>query len=171
MIKTMTYFIPTFLVFAVPGFFLWKPLVRKFSWRPKTTLVFLLYFAVVLGLTLSPSGGYSIAYQTGLSLPEISDITHMINSFEGPLNILLFIPFGLLSVLATRKYWQSLLAGFLASIIIELLQGIPFISRASVTQDVISNLVGTIIGVLIAWLVNSLISRKKDAKQTDISEK
>ncbi|MFE6256862.1 VanZ family protein [Agromyces sp. NPDC057865] len=66
-------------------------------------------------------------------------------------NVVLFTPFGVLVVLAFPgvRWWTVVLAGFLLSVGIELVQlAIP--SRVSSVSDVVANTTGTALGVVLA---------------------
>jgi VanZ family protein len=67
-------------------------------------------------------------------------------------NVVLFAPLGVLLVLAFPgvRWWAVVLAGFLLSVGIELVQlAIP--SRVSSVSDVVANTAGTALGLLLAW--------------------
>jgi VanZ family protein len=67
-------------------------------------------------------------------------------------NVVLFAPLGVLLVLAFPgvRWWAVVLAGFLLSVGIELVQlAIP--SRVSSVSDVVANTAGTTLGLLLAW--------------------
>lgn len=67
---------------------------------------------------------------------------------ESLLNISLFIPFGfLIRQNTTLKPWQVILIGLFSSIGIEVLQPLLSFDRVSDVSDVITNTIGTCIGV------------------------
>lgn len=129
----------------------WKQLSKKkFIWY--TALY--LYICVMMMLTL---------------MPIIIHIPNIFNGFssetnfypfidwqlqrgdyltESLLNISLFIPFGFLIRQNTKfKPWQVILIGLFSSISIEVLQPLLSFDRVSDVSDVITNTIGTCIGV------------------------
>jgi len=69
------------------------------------------------------------------------------------LNVLLFVPFGALLVLATRGrwWWGAVLAGFVCSSAIELAQS-RWLEREGDPVDIAANTVGALIGaVAVSW--------------------
>lgn len=84
-------------------------------------------------------------------------------SLEGIiLNILLFVPFGYLLPLIWHKadpWWRILLLGFLASLIIELLQLVTRLGYADV-DDLINNTLGAMIGwYCYRWLLKAKVTK------------
>lgn len=81
---------------------------------------------------------------------------------ERIVNFLMYLPFGVLYPLATKcKNWMRIIvAGFLCSVIIELLQ--PVIGRAFDIDDVILNTAGVAVAAALFSVVARRI-RKKDA--------
>lgn len=129
-------------------------------------IVFLLlglYLTVVFSLTVSPVYGFSLA-NTGnsVNLTPLHALHEMnINPMNFWGNILLFIPFGILSVLLSyrcRKFYVTLLMGIALSILIEVLQ--LFGTRGTDIDDVILNAAGTLcgyyLGKLLLWVAPSL---------------
>ena len=69
-------------------------------------------------------------------------------------NIILFIPFSFSFYLATKKKpLDIIISGFLLSLLIEFIQPLLFESRIGDITDLFNNTIGTIIGVLIAYLL------------------
>ncbi|MEV8626497.1 VanZ family protein [Streptomyces sp. NPDC051079] len=82
------------------------------------------------------------------------DIVQAFSTTQGQLNILLFAPFGLFAVLATRRPVFATLAGVLFTAAVETGQAtLPFISRLCDTDDLITNSVGILSGAAIGVLV------------------
>ena len=69
-------------------------------------------------------------------------------------NVALFVPIGLLLVLAwpRLRLWQAVLIGALMSVLIETVQGV-MPSRFPTVSDVIANTTGTLIGVAIVTFI------------------
>ncbi|MFJ2058361.1 VanZ family protein [Streptomyces sp. NPDC087908] len=67
---------------------------------------------------------------------------------QGQLNVALFVPFGLLAVLATRRILLSAALGALFTAAVETAQAtLPLVSRLCDTDDLVTNAVGALIGV------------------------
>lgn len=81
--------------------------------------------------------------------------------FGFALNVLLFIPLGLLLVLFTRRpWWVATLACVLTSACIEGIQTLPFLHRFPSIADVISNGLGGLVGALVAtWWIRRTTRR------------
>lgn len=69
------------------------------------------------------------------------------------LNMLLFVPFGLL--VRTKKMQQGVLCGFLLSVLIELTQYFLRLGYCE-PDDVLNNTIGTTIGVVAAYMIKRL---------------
>ena len=150
------YLLQTLFIFSFISLVAWKPVAKKFSWESLPTLAMLISVAGIFAFTLSPSGDESVRFQTVLRLPSIDELILLFSSLEGQLNVLLFIPFGFTSYLATKRFWPSLLVGIILSVTIEFLQAFPVVSRTSIIDDVIANTVGSAIGLVCAALIIKL---------------
>lgn len=84
-------------------------------------------------------------------------------------NIVLFVPLGLLVPLAigrlrSRVLWLTVLLGFVLSACIELAQlAIP--GRVSDVRDVMSNTLGTVVGVLVVWALRPVVAPRIRARR------
>lgn len=80
------------------------------------------------------------------------------SSFEFAANVMLFVPWGALVVLIVgpRRWWLAVLAGVVLTTAIEIAQ-IPT-ARISDPRDLVANVVGTIIGVLMATAAAALLT-------------
>ena len=150
---------------------------EQVSWFHRMMVLIMgLYLTVVFILTVSPDYALSVPkFDENINLVPFK-ILHTASS--NPLNfwgnIFMFIPFGVLLVLLSKKcqnLFVTLLIGAELSLFIELLQ--LFNIRSTDIDDIILNTVGTlfgfIIGKLIIFLVPSLrrtigIMRKADGK-------
>ena len=83
-------------------------------------------------------------------------------------NIVMFMPIGFFPKLLWRRWswWKSALAGFAASVTIELAQ--LFTERSTDIDDVILNTLGALLGWLLAWLFERLWPR--GAKACNVRE-
>lgn len=77
------------------------------------------------------------------------------NFVEFSANIALFVPVGLLGVilLGARRWWLAAMAGFVASVCIELGQLFFLPSRFATVNDVIANTLGATIGTVLALML------------------
>ncbi len=82
---------------------------------------------------------------------------------ERIVNFLMYLPFGVLYPLATKRkscWFRTVAAGFLCSVIIELLQ--PVIGRAFDIDDVILNTAGATVAAGVFFLFKKALSREKN---------
>lgn len=138
-------------VFLVPAYLIWNGRGLH-SWK-KSSLYFLfsLYLAAVYALVGMPNVTY-VRFELNLNLiPIVGFITDLRSSF---LNVLLFIPLGLLLPVfwtAFRARKKTVLFGFVMSCAIELLQIFTF--RATDVNDLITNTFGTFLGYIAAHVL------------------
>lgn len=134
--------------------------------------VLLIYLVVVFGATILSRGGY----MTGTVNTLFSSYRWAWYSFDETewrnliLNICMFIPFGFLLPLLSEKmrtFWKTYLAGFLATVLIE---GIQLLSGRGAFEmdDVLNNLLGTMIGYGIVYLVLWGLRRKAGKKRSAV---
>lgn len=79
------------------------------------------------------------------------------------LNVVLFVPFGFLTACCfqdKKPVWIALCAGLILTVSVEVLQ---YLTRTGTleTDDVMHNMLGTVLGVLIWYVLNKLINRKR----------
>ena len=147
--------LPDFIALACLYYFVFLPRWKQHSKNDFIWFtIFYLYICIMLILTLMP---------ITIHLPNIfSGFSSEINFHpfidwqlqrgdyltESLLNISLFIPFGfLIRQNTTLKPWQVILIGLFSSIGIEVLQPLLSFDRVSDVSDVITNTVGTCVGV------------------------
>jgi glycopeptide antibiotics resistance protein len=84
------------------------------------------------------------------------------SALEFAANVLLFAPWGALAVLliGARRWWLAIVAGLALTTLIEIAQ-IPT-ARISDPRDLVANLAGTVLGVLLAVVVERVRSRMRD---------
>lgn len=130
--------------------------------------ILFIYIIVVLGATF----GIRTAGAEGTNLHLFSSYKEAWNSFSAVewrniiLNILMFVPLGILLPLMFKKcekYWVTYLIGFLATLFLEVLQ---FITKRGIFEldDIFNNTLGCIIGYGIARII-LLCLRDKSGKQ------
>lgn len=74
-------------------------------------------------------------------------VTEAFSATQGQLNMLLFAPFGLFAVLATRRPLYSASLGILFTAVVETGQAtLPFVSRLCDTDDLVTNTAGVLAG-------------------------
>ena len=149
--------LPDFIALACLYYFVFLPRWKQHSKNDFIWFtIFYLYICIMLILTLMP---------ITIHLPNIfSGFSSEINFHpfidwqlqrgdyltESLLNISLFIPFGFLIRKNTKLTpLQTILTGFLFSICIEILQPLLSFDRVSDISDVITNTIGTCIGVFL----------------------
>lgn len=121
-----------------------------------------LYFVIclIIYFTLVPfiSSIFNLfnTHQISYNLEPFVDWKYQYGNYiiESLYNILLFVPFGFFFLVATKKNIAlGILYGFLLSTCIEIIQ--PLISELRVgdISDIITNTFGTIIGLLLAYLL------------------
>jgi hypothetical protein len=116
--------------------------------------------AVVLGVTLVPSGGWSAFHLTAdvpASIlanvrPHAGDLTAWMHAADGPLNVVLFVPLGFLLALLLRRPISAALACVALSLAIECYQS-ALTTRVGAFADVVANGLGAGIGALLALVV------------------
>ena len=139
-------------VVAVPLGWLFQRFRRERGWgRYVLSGLFVLYLCEMFDVVGIPAAQY-IRWEPNISLIPFSDETHWLG-VQRVLNAVMFAPFGfLLPVLwcKCRKWEVTVLAGFLLSLTIEVLQ--MFCFRATDVDDLIMNTLGAGFGYFAAWL-------------------
>lgn len=174
-----SYFVLGLLVVAAvavlycAGYFLiYRKLLKGTKQPSKIRLVlgavFVCYLVIVAGATLLGRPGAYEGMAQGLFSSYLSawysfDLMDWRNLI---LNICMFIPFGFLLPLAApkfRSFWKTYLAGFIVTLIIE---GCQYFMHIGVFEadDILNNLVGTMIGYGLAFLVLRLARRIEGRK-------
>lgn len=123
---------------------------EQVSWFHRMILLLLgLYFTVIFALTVSPVYGFSISRaEHKINLTPFQVLDTMISNpmnFWG--NILMFVPFGVLAVLLSRRCQKLYIPFFMGaglSLLIEVLQ--LFGTRGTDIDDIILNTIGALCG-------------------------
>lgn len=140
------------------------------SWKAVWIFVFVIYGVVLLGATFFSRGGYYAgmrimppfsSYREAWYQGKASDVRNII------INILLFIPLGFLIPLGVQKlkvFWKTYLTGFIVTLVIECLQ---LVTRRGIFEcdDILNNLVGTMIGYGIFAIWGLIICRANKPKK------
>lgn len=154
-LKSYVILLPCLLIIETIIFLYYKkhnvhiPLGFLIGWQ-----IFACYMLIMLYIT-SPADIKDFlqnAEMTSLSNFELT-VYQFYNSTDQPLNIILFIPFGILLPMLWKQkfsFVQTICIGFLLSLSIEVLQLFNF--RASDMNDILTNTIGTFCGYIIFWL-------------------
>ena len=138
-------------------------LIRKFKKQKKVTFpigslllcaVFIIYLVVVVGATMLRYRMHSFAGGIGEIYPLFYSYKEAWNHFSARewrniiLNIMMFVPFGFLLPLVSKKFqafWKTYLAGFLFTFLIEMTQLLLHLGICEL-DDFMNNTVGAMIG-------------------------
>jgi glycopeptide antibiotics resistance protein len=131
-----------------------------FRRHPIVSVATLAYLGALAWLTLTPSDAsvrtFSLLQRVVQAFQSNADTEFLTYPrVEFAANVALFVPMGVFVVLllGRRLWWAGIFAGVLASCWIELAQGIWLSDRVSDPRDLLSNGLGTILGVLLALLI------------------
>ncbi|MBR2403364.1 MAG: VanZ family protein [Lachnospiraceae bacterium] len=138
-------------------------LIAKLRKRKKVTIpigrlllyaVFIVYIVVVVGATMLRYSGLSISWENREIYPLFYSYKEAWNHFSARewrniiLNIMMFVPFGFLLPLVSKKFqifWKTYLTGFLFTFLIEMTQ-LLFNLGICELDDFMNNTVGAMIG-------------------------
>lgn len=162
-------------------------LIRKFKKQKKVTFpigslllcaVFIIYLVVVVGATMLRYRMHSFAGGIGEIYPLFYSYKEAWNHFSARewrniiLNIMMFVPFGFLLPLVSKKFqvfWKTYLAGFLFAFLIEMTQ-LLFNLGICELDDFMNNTVGAMIGYgfyrLFLFVVNKWKKQETKALST-----
>ena len=162
-------------------------LIRKFKKQKKVTFpigslllcaVFIIYLVVVVGATMLRYRMHSFAGGIGEIYPLFYSYKEAWNHFSARewrniiLNIMMFVPFGFLLPLVSKKFqvfWKTYLAGFLFTFLIEMTQ-LLFNLGICELDDFMNNTVGAMIGYgfyrLFVFIVNKWKKQETKALST-----
>ncbi|MBQ8559333.1 MAG: VanZ family protein [Tyzzerella sp.] len=138
-------------------------LIAKFRKQKKVSIpigrlllyaVFIIYIVVVVGATMLRYSMHSYSGEIGEIYPLFYSYKEAWNHFSARewrniiLNIMMFVPFGFLLPLVSKKFqvfWKTYLAGFLFTFLIEMTQLLLNLGICEL-DDLMNNTVGTMIG-------------------------
>jgi glycopeptide antibiotics resistance protein len=120
------------------------------------------YLVWILVLLLTPGEGPV----EGLNLEPLATLSRQYRFLDSDVfllqvvgNVGLLLPFGALAVVWDRPLRKTLAYILIGSIVIELMQYTPFVSRVADVDDVILNVVGGLVGWLLGWPLVRTLSR------------
>ncbi|MGH2464443.1 MAG: VanZ family protein [Candidatus Limnocylindrales bacterium] len=154
--RILPWFLPGLAVFVLLGTLLARPVARVF--RASSWLGFFLVvsFGIIFSATLTPlHGDFNFAAVGGtcdLSRIGLAPLREVLRIGDTSLNIAMFMPFGLAIGLLARSRPKALLVAVAAVLpfVIETTQlFLPALERGCQSADVVDNLTGLAIGLLI----------------------
>lgn len=150
---SLTGFLIAFLCFAIIIYFLCRKRFEKRAFKWIFIVLSSGYLAMIAGITLLNTNRGVIAQPNLNPLYNIREIFGIngVHQVRGCLsNVLLFVPFGVLSAVffVDKKFRNSLISAIIISVAIEALQFI-FHRGCAETMDVICNVSGAVIGALV----------------------
>ncbi|MFE2379577.1 VanZ family protein [Streptomyces sp. NPDC059398] len=148
------------LVLAAAAIPAYRPLARRTGRPAAVTLAALLAVALCLGITLPDQIVGGTAGRLGACVTGDSVRTLTGGAVHNAVNVVLWVPLGLLATLASRRPVLVTLAGSAAWVVVELLQTLDPV-RSCQPLDWANNTLGVAAGALIGWL----IGRARDARQ------
>jgi VanZ family protein len=148
----------------------WRPLARRWGWRPLPTAVALLGLSGALALTLSPRHWRVNHRNLHQCLPhDWTDLAHAASrvggSLENLLNIAMLVPLGFGLALASRRVWWPALVVVLVPAAVELAQ-VMIPGRECSTADWLANALGGLLGALVGALLSAVLDRRGGIRQT-----
>jgi len=138
-----------------------------FRRHPVLSIATVAYLGVVGWVTLGPqplnADGRGLLRRILRVLGD-HDLTGWItyDRVEFAANVLMFVPIGLLFLLlfGRRQWWLAVLVGVALTLAIELAQ-LSIAERVSDPRDVLSNSIGTVLGVLVALVITGPAARRR----------
>ncbi|WP_406347621.1 VanZ family protein [Streptomyces sp. NBC_00144] len=148
------------LVLAVAAVVAYRPVARRTGPPAGAVLGVLLAVAVCLGITLPDQIVSGAAGRLGACVTGDSVRTLTGGFAHNAVNVVLWVPMGLLGTLASRRPVAVTLAGSAAWVVVELLQTLDPV-RSCQPLDWANNTLGVAAGALLGWL----IGRARDSRQ------
>ncbi|WP_405783149.1 VanZ family protein [Streptomyces sp. NBC_00859] len=140
------------LVLAVAAVVACRPAARRTGRPVGITLAALLAVAVCLGITLPDQIVAGTAGRLGACMTGDSVRTLTGGFAHNAVNVVLWVPMGLLGTLACRRPVVVALAGSAAWVVVELLQTLDPV-RSCQPLDWANNTLGVAVGALLGWLI------------------
>ncbi|MEU9115158.1 VanZ family protein [Streptomyces sp. NPDC048483] len=148
------------LVLVVGAVMTHRSVARRTGRPAKATLGVLLAVAVCLGITLPDQIVGGAAERLGACVAGASVRTLTGGFAHHAVNVVLWVPMGLLATLASRRPVAVTLAGSGAWALVELLQTLDPV-RSCQPVDWANNTLGVAVGALVGWLVGR---RRRDPR-------
>jgi glycopeptide antibiotics resistance protein len=127
--------------------------------HPNLSLLLFVYLAVLGWVTLTPAGNIESSTSALAQLAQAMSAGTGLRWIDFALvefaaNIILFVPMGVivLLLLGRERWWVVIAVGVIASCWIELAQGVWLPSRVADPRDLVSNSLGTALGVALVFL-------------------
>ncbi|NLU66756.1 VanZ family protein [Streptomyces sp. HNM0574] len=140
------------LLLTVAAVLAHRPLARRTGRSPRTTLALTLALALCLGLTLPDQLAPGVTDRLTACLTGNSHRTLTGGPAHNAVNILLWLPVGLLGTLTTRRPLMVALTGSALWALVELLQTLDP-TRSCQPLDWANNTAGVGVGVVVGWVV------------------
>ncbi|MFI9050407.1 VanZ family protein [Streptomyces sp. NPDC053427] len=140
------------LLLVVAAVVAYRPVARRTGRSAQATLGALLAVGVCLGMTLPDQIAAGAAGRLGACLAGASVRTLTGGFAHNAVNVVLWIPMGLLGTAVSRRPVAVTLAGSGAWVLVELLQTLDPV-RSCQPVDWANNTLGVAIGALVGWLV------------------
>ncbi|MFR9673564.1 VanZ family protein [Streptomyces sp. TR02-1] len=141
------------LIITVAGGGFAYRLASRRSPRPALFGLWIASILAVLLLTLWTTGGGGGPIVCTIN----KSVWEPFSTVQGRLNAGMFVPFGLIGVMATRRVLPVALLGIVLTAGIETFQSVlPFVGRLCDTSDLVANSAGALCGVALGALVNGL---------------
>jgi len=165
--SALPWVLPGTLIFAMIGVLVSRPLARRVGTHPLVAWLLVVSASAIVFATLAPLYGVFEPSATGPGRCDLSNLSiipfrELRRHDDRALNILLFIPLGIAVGLLPRSRWKALLvlASIAAPFVIETTQLlVPALNRGCQGIDVIDNLTGLIIGLVIGGIAGALLRR------------
>jgi hypothetical protein len=160
----LPWFLPGLVLSVVVGVPLSGPVARVLLTRRPVAYLLIVSFGAILAATLPPGAGGFDTVSDGVGSCHIHRLglaaaDEYFGVTETSLNVLLFIPLGLAIALLpwSRRTLAVAVAAFALPIVIEAMQLIvPTLGRACESDDVIDNMLGLLLGLVVGGVVVAL---------------
>ena len=161
--ELLSAWIPFSLLILLSGFMKRKKGIQIAKWSYLFLFVFAIYISGVFYITGAGTLYQGLEYGVVLDLGGVNlSPFYNVNTIGFFLNILLFVPFGILVPLIWQKkngFLPVLFSGFTFSLLIEVSQVLGY--RVSDVDDLMTNTLGAVIGFFLYWIWQKCTKRKQ----------